>query len=65
MKAEVLSRASFADIAEHGGHWCAWCIRYVTPEWSDVGLPVRCATCGSFRVRFDPPVPGYHREVVA
>lgn len=56
----MLNRPSFAYVCEHGGHWCRRCQRYVTPEESDVGLPRRCPHCHNIRLRFDPPLDGYH-----
>lgn len=55
-------QARFIDIAEHGGHWCRRCWRYVEVEQSDTGQPDQCATCGSIRLRWDPPVPGFQRD---
>lgn len=54
--------SSFADVCEHGGHWCKLCQRYVEVLESDNGLPRRCAECGSIRLRFDPPVEGFKRQ---
>lgn len=52
---------SLANIAEHGGHCCRDCQRYVDPDISDVGQPNKCPRCDSTRLRFDPPVLGYHQ----
>lgn len=58
-------RVSLSSIAETGGHWCLDCRHYVPPIISDQGLPAQCPHCDGFKLRFDPPVPGYLREAVA
>lgn len=51
--------ASFAHVAEHGGYFCTRCQRYVDTEDAQNGYR-KCCACGSYHVRHDPPVPGYH-----
>lgn len=52
----------FIDIAEHGGHWCRRCQRYVEAVVSDVGQPLTCPRCKTAHLRWDPPVPGFKRD---
>jgi len=50
---------SFADLCEHGGHFCLGCHHYIHPIESDHGEPRLCPQCFSVQIRWDPPVPGF------
>ena len=50
----------FADVCEHGGHFCKRCQRFVSVIDSEDGY-LKCERCGCRRVKFCPPVPDYHK----
>lgn len=55
-------KASFIEICEVGGYWCRRCLRYVTVNVSDQGMPTKCERCGTPHLRYDPPVPGFKAD---
>ena len=56
-------RADFANVCEHGGFFCKACQRFVSLNESAADHGRRqCGKCGSYRVKFCPPIPDYHRD---
>ena len=58
---KLTTSPGLADVAEHGGHFCKRCQRYVPIEDASSGY-FKCGVCGSTNIRFDPPLPGFRRD---